>query len=189
MRGLEIPKYRVNKKTGASHHMRGLENQDEMCRLSLDASHHMRGLEKQNGKVVCYADSVLLKNVSFKVSESSRKRVLNTKQRNVHAYAVGELVAFNTAAKFEGKDISYNPYYAGFFYYKDDKSDPDFYNTISLNRASPPAPNELHDDFKKIIFGWTTAVRNSDDLGLSTTQPGMKIKNFHLRFRTTNITP
>ena len=78
---------------------------------------------QQNGKVVCYADSVLLKNVSFKVSESSRKRVLNTKQRNVHAYAVGELVAFNTAANFEGKDISYNPYYAGFFYYKGDKSE------------------------------------------------------------------
>ena len=35
----------------------------------------------------------------------------------------GEVVAFNTAAKFEGKDISYNPYYAGFFYYKDDKSE------------------------------------------------------------------
>ena len=78
---------------------------------------------QQNGKVVCYADSVLLKNASFKVSESSRQRVLNTKQRNVHAYAIGELIAFNTAANFDGQDISYNPYYAGFFYYKHDKSE------------------------------------------------------------------
>ena len=39
--------------------------------------------------VVAHADRLMLTNVSFKVSEAGRNRVLKTRQKNVHSYAYG----------------------------------------------------------------------------------------------------
>mgnify|MGYP003430979840 CR=1 FL=1 len=61
---------------------------------------------------------VVLQDVTFKVIESGRQRVLRTKEKNVHAFSVGTVV--------EGVDVSeatvpvsYNPYKAGHFVRKD----------------------------------------------------------------------
>jgi hypothetical protein len=77
-------------------------------------------------KVIGYARSVLMANVSFVVSESGRQRAIRDGQRNVHAFAVGTLVAadwienktalpidWNGAAVYAEKHtrrISYNPF-------------------------------------------------------------------------------
>lgn len=62
--------------------------------------------------------SVVLQDVTFKVIESGRQRVLRTKEKNVHAFSCGTVV--------EGVDVSeatvpvsYNPYKAGHFVRKD----------------------------------------------------------------------
>lgn len=75
----------------------------------------------QNSKVVAHAKKLMLKNVTFKVRESGRQKVLKTKQKNVHAYAKGILV--NSGMGISADDfkilpakISYDPYKYGYFY-------------------------------------------------------------------------
>lgn len=46
---------------------------------------------EKRGMVIGYANSVVLKNVTFRVSQAGRARVLAERQKNVHAFVVGEL--------------------------------------------------------------------------------------------------
>lgn len=48
----------------------------------------MQGPDK--GRVVAHANTVLLHDAVFKVSEKGRQRVLKEKRKNVHAFVVGE---------------------------------------------------------------------------------------------------
>lgn len=77
-------------------------------------------VQRRNGKggwvVWFYAPELNLKDVSFRVSEASRQRVIREGRKNVHAYVRGTLV----------KDIpetptaaTYNPYKYGSFVEKD----------------------------------------------------------------------
>lgn len=72
---------------------------------------------KQCGLVVAHVDSILLTNVSLRVSEAGRQRVLRDKQKNVHAYVVGMVKEINGTAPLLGARLSYNPYKAGHFVY------------------------------------------------------------------------
>jgi len=47
------------------------------------------------GLVIAHADHVLLQTANFKVGQKGRDRVLKTKQKNVHAYVVGDLKEVN----------------------------------------------------------------------------------------------
>lgn len=51
-----------------------------------------------NNRVVMHSSIALLKNCVFRVSETRRKRVLLTGQKNVHAGVVGTLVAANNVS-------------------------------------------------------------------------------------------
>jgi hypothetical protein len=64
---------------------------------------------QQNGLVVGHTDSIELRDVTFKVSEAGRQRVLKERKKNVHAFVTGYL--------YDGKEernydisIVYNPY-------------------------------------------------------------------------------
>lgn len=93
------------------------------------------------GLVLGYAQNILLINASFKVSEAGRQRVLRVQKKNVHAGAVGTIVAIldpieripNTLSHFPQYDwpdsmflkhrykVKYNPYkYKTFVGYKKD---------------------------------------------------------------------
>ena len=75
---------------------------------------------KQGGLVVAHIDSVLLANVSFKVNESGRNRVIKEKKKNVHAFIVGYILNVNhTPASLLKRSITYNPYKFNYFYFKD----------------------------------------------------------------------
>lgn len=81
----------------------------------------MEGVDK--GKVIAYAKSVLLENVTFRVSEASRQRVLRDQRRNVHAFCEGVIVdASNTLQRIapDALVVTYNPYRSGSFYRKID---------------------------------------------------------------------
>ena len=59
-----------------------------------------------------YADEVTLKDVTFKVSEAGRKRVIEEGRKNVHAFIVGRVsIGKGTACITRGaKKVTYNPY-------------------------------------------------------------------------------
>jgi hypothetical protein len=66
---------------------------------------------KVNGqwKVTAHQAAAFLKNVTFKVSESGRQRVLKEKRKNVHAFVTGELIEkLPDHGKFDS--ARYNPY-------------------------------------------------------------------------------
>lgn len=65
------------------------------------------------GKVVAHAESVILHDVQFMVSEPSRIRACREGIRNVHAFAIGTVSAFkrDTGNDLAGlSPITYNPF-------------------------------------------------------------------------------
>jgi hypothetical protein len=82
------------------------------------------------GRVKHHATSFTVEDATFKVSEAGRKRVLRERRKNVHAGIVGQLVnwvdlggahfGLESAPLDNGTGISYNPYFAGHFYTRDE---------------------------------------------------------------------
>lgn len=75
----------------------------------------------QKNRVVNHSSFVTLENVTFRVGEGGRQRVLREQKKNVHAGVVGEVISFEqnlhippTAVK-----VTYNPYKSGNFYVVD----------------------------------------------------------------------
>ena len=66
----------------------------------------LEGISK--GRVIKHAHFVALENVTFKVSEAGRQRVLKEQRKNVHAGVVGTLVPCIDAVGSER--VTYNPY-------------------------------------------------------------------------------
>ena len=71
----------------------------------------------KTGKVIGHADVVEIKNAQFRVQPAGRKKVLEEKRKNVHAYVTGELVGMysNVPSSFlsefmDWQDAYYNPY-------------------------------------------------------------------------------
>lgn len=56
---------------------------------------------------------IKLKNAKFKVNQGGRKKVLESKQKNVHAVIEGELV--DTQSTVSGSKIIYDPYKTSHF--------------------------------------------------------------------------
>ena len=61
--------------------------------------------------------SANLENVTFKVSEAGRQRVLREGRKNVHAYIIGDLVDCKPLT--EGEIVTYNPFKYSSFVLKD----------------------------------------------------------------------
>lgn len=86
--------------------------------------------DRKTRRVIGHAKTVGLRDVTFRVSEPGRQRVLRDKRKNVHAFASGELVSFDGTelvsdlgrpVRLEDLEaVSYNPYKAGHFYRKAD---------------------------------------------------------------------
>ena len=75
---------------------------------------------KLNGqwRVTAHQSAAFLKNVTFRVSESGRQRVLKEKRKNVHAYICGtESGSFDYYKKL--RQVNYNPYLFGYFFEKE----------------------------------------------------------------------
>ena len=67
---------------------------------------------KVNGqwKVSAHQSAAFLKNVTFRVSESGRQRVLKEKRKNVHAFITGELIDALPQNYTRWRAARYNPY-------------------------------------------------------------------------------
>ena len=66
----------------------------------------LEGINK--GRVIKHANFVALENVTFKVSEAGRQRVLKEQRKNVHAGVVGTLV--DSMYTVGNQSVTYNPY-------------------------------------------------------------------------------
>lgn len=78
------------------------------------------------GLVFYHSDTVLLNDVTFKVSQAGRQRVLNEHRKNVHAGVTGTLVAYSNNLTDDIKtvftslttEITYDPYKYNSFVHK-----------------------------------------------------------------------
>ncbi len=70
------------------------------------------------GRVVGYTDGLTLRDVTFRVSEVGRQRVLRERKKNVHAYVVGTLIESGGCRLPEPGwiRVTYNPYKGNYFY-------------------------------------------------------------------------
>ena len=62
------------------------------------------------GLVVAHANILTLTDVTFKVSEAGRQRVLREQRKNVHAGVVGYLQGFESVSSVGYEQAYYNPY-------------------------------------------------------------------------------
>jgi hypothetical protein len=76
--------------------------------------------EKVDGrwKVVEHTNNINLINVTFKVSEAGRQRVIKEKRKNVHAAMIGERFPFIPKSFVYRYEVSYNPYKSPYFMVK-----------------------------------------------------------------------
>jgi len=73
-------------------------------------------VDHKSGLVAGYAEQVTLTNVAFTVRESGRQRVLTARNKNVHAFLVGNLVAADeTKPPTCDIEVYYNPYLTSHF--------------------------------------------------------------------------
>lgn len=78
----------------------------------------------QQQHVVGYTEAVLLSDVEFRVRLGGRQKVLEQKQKNVHAFAIGKLSVVSNQLSVEELrtencqliTVSYNPYRFGYFF-------------------------------------------------------------------------
>jgi hypothetical protein len=73
----------------------------------------------QNGRVVRRTHRIMLADVRFVVRERGRQKVLQTGQKNVHAFAVGRVIGSAFGADRTDKlpvTVCYNPYNDGHFF-------------------------------------------------------------------------
>lgn len=73
---------------------------------------------QHKGKVIFHLPEVELTNVSFKVLESGRQRVLKEKRKNVHAYVIGDFSVASKHTNTYTHPVTYNPYKSSSFVYK-----------------------------------------------------------------------
>lgn len=66
----------------------------------------------KKGRVISYSNQLILSNVTFKVSEKGRQRVLKEKRKNVHAGIVGEWNGEQEdyLLNSHNREITYDPY-------------------------------------------------------------------------------
>lgn len=74
----------------------------------------------KTGLVIGHAKTVILSDVKPRVSEAGRQKVLETKQKNVHAGIVGTLESYKDYKESlkDYDEITYNPYKYKTFVYK-----------------------------------------------------------------------
>jgi hypothetical protein len=73
----------------------------------------------QKGRVIAHLPELVLADVTFRVSEATRQRVLRKRQRAVHAWAEGTVV---DAAPDCSVSVTYNPYRCASFTIRHDDS-------------------------------------------------------------------
>lgn len=73
---------------------------------------------RSTGKVIAHKKLVHVMDASFVVQPSGRKKVLDEKRKNVHAFVRGNLSTQITKTLY-WRPVTYNPYKADYFYYKD----------------------------------------------------------------------
>lgn len=66
---------------------------------------------RKTNRVIAHADNIHMVNVSFRVSETGRQRVLRERKKYVHAGAVGDCYPFDPSTlSADEVRVSYNPY-------------------------------------------------------------------------------
>lgn len=73
---------------------------------------------REGKKVVGYADTLVLTDCHFEVNQVIRNRVLRNKQKEVHAFVVGEK-GEDKPLPSDAVEVTYNPYWMSCFYRKD----------------------------------------------------------------------
>jgi len=66
-------------------------------------------------RVIDHTDYIVLKDVTFKVYQAGRNRVLAEQTKNVHAFVVGDIV--NPSSYVIAEQVRYNPYQNESFVY------------------------------------------------------------------------
>jgi hypothetical protein len=79
-------------------------------------------VDSKTGRVIMHTQELNLENAVFKVRESGRLKVLETKQKNVHAFVCG-YISESPPCGGDLVEVSYNPYFSGSFFNKETKED------------------------------------------------------------------
>jgi hypothetical protein len=116
----------------------GVSNMDTKNRVFVYYNFHkkcwsVKALSGKNkGRVVQHRKNIFLKDCTFRVSESSRQRVIRENKKNVHAGVVGEIISWPAFEEYFKHDciahpfvtVNYNPKKHKTFVESDNKNKP-----------------------------------------------------------------
>jgi FMN-dependent NADH-azoreductase len=71
--------------------------------------------QEKGWRLAQHTDHITLHDITFKVSEAGRQRVLREKRENVHAYVQGTVGFMGGSEAVEMSAVNYNPYKASTF--------------------------------------------------------------------------
>jgi hypothetical protein len=71
---------------------------------------------KKEWRVVKHLDFLVIQPTKYRLSDKSRLSMVAKGSKEVHAWIEGTLLDFNNPHEANGTTISYNPYYANYFY-------------------------------------------------------------------------
>lgn len=77
-------------------------------------------VDSKTGRVIMHTQDINLERVVFRVRETGRLKVLETKQKNVHAFVCG-YISESPPCGDELLEVTYNPYFSNSFFLKDTK--------------------------------------------------------------------
>lgn len=88
--------------------------------------HNKKFSIKQNNKVIGYSEIILLKDVNFIIQKYGKRKAIENKTRNVHAYVSGFIYDIENELEISfneyNKKIRYNPFIdSGFMDHKDNE--------------------------------------------------------------------
>lgn len=88
--------------------------------------------DKKTRLVIAHVNEICLGDVTFKVSEKGRQRVLASKQKNVHALVEGTILSYG-AFKRDMRGVEYNPYKYESFITRADKQPIESANEVYMH--------------------------------------------------------
>lgn len=73
-------------------------------------SHLFSVQDADTGLVLAHGNGIMLEDITFKVSQIGRERVIREKKKNVHAFVIGRFIGTAESLSMPMRDAYYNPY-------------------------------------------------------------------------------
>lgn len=93
-----------------------------MLKVYYNLHKHCWSIMGKSGRIIGHANDVVLDSCKFIVRPAGRRKVLEQKRKNVHAFVGGQMLVNYSSPPCHAIEVRYNPYVAGHFFKASDNT-------------------------------------------------------------------